>query len=57
MPSLRERLRLGVDEVSFGSFRGHLELTIYEGSPLLHVASVMDEVSHFEALGISFGKP
>jgi dihydrolipoamide dehydrogenase len=24
---------------------------------LLHVASVMDEVSHFEALGISFGKP
>ncbi len=24
---------------------------------LLHVAAVMDEVSHFEALGISFGKP
>jgi dihydrolipoamide dehydrogenase len=24
---------------------------------LLHVASVMDEVSHFEALGIAFGKP
>ncbi|TAM39475.1 MAG: dihydrolipoyl dehydrogenase, partial [Burkholderiaceae bacterium] len=24
---------------------------------LLHVASVMDEVSHFEALGVSFGKP
>ena len=24
---------------------------------LLHVAAVMDEVSHFDALGISFGKP
>jgi dihydrolipoamide dehydrogenase len=24
---------------------------------LLHVAAVMDEVSHFEALGVSFGKP
>ena len=24
---------------------------------LLHVAAVMDEVSHFEALGISYGKP
>ncbi len=24
---------------------------------LLHVASVMDEVAHFEALGVSFGKP
>ena len=24
---------------------------------LLHVASVMDEVSHFESLGVSFGKP
>ncbi|HXE21870.1 MAG TPA: dihydrolipoyl dehydrogenase, partial [Rhodoferax sp.] len=24
---------------------------------LLHVASVIDEVSHFEALGVSFGKP
>jgi len=24
---------------------------------LLHVASVMDEVSHFDSLGISFGKP
>jgi dihydrolipoamide dehydrogenase len=24
---------------------------------LMHVASVMDEVSHFEALGVSFGKP
>lgn len=24
---------------------------------LLHVAAVMDEVSHFEALGVSYGKP
>ena len=24
---------------------------------LLHVAAVMDEVSHFDALGVSFGKP
>ena len=24
---------------------------------LLHVAAVMDEVSHFESLGVSFGKP
>ena len=44
------RTTIAIDEISFGSFRGHLEITVYPGSPLLHVHTVASTDEKFRAI-------